>query len=134
MIWSSVDTLGVGVEVGEDAVPQHGPDHGADIAGADGQAAVEDRPGLGGQHDVLRRSGAGAPGQPVADEVERTGLLGTGGTHQVDRVIHHVVAGRDLADELLDPARSRPVRTGLTSSCADWVVAWTIRRSSSRLG
>ena len=98
-----IDALGVGVEVGEDAVPQHGPDHGADVAGADGQAAVEDGPGLGRQDDVLGGAGPGAPGQPVLDEVECAGLLGTGGPHQVHRVVDHVVAGRDLADELLDP-------------------------------
>ena len=49
-----VDAFGVGVEVGEDAVAEDGSDDGADVGGADGQAAVEDGPRLGGQHDVLR--------------------------------------------------------------------------------
>ena len=41
-----VDPFGVGVEVGEDAVPQHGIGHRADVVGADGEPAVQDRPGL----------------------------------------------------------------------------------------
>ena len=71
-----IDALGVGVEVGEDAVPQDGPDDGADVAGADGQAAVEDGPGLGRPGRCTGRRGARAPGQPVLDEVECAGSLG----------------------------------------------------------
>ncbi len=59
-----VDTLGVGIEVGEDAMSQDGSNHGADIAGADGEPAMEDGPGLGGQHDVLR----GARSAPQASQ------------------------------------------------------------------
>ena len=41
---------------------------------------------------------------------------------------------RDSRTSCWIQTRSRPERIGLTSSCAAWVVALTIRRSSSRLG
>src|SRR5208337_2292704 len=47
------DSLGVGIEVGEDAMAEHGSQDGADVAGADSQPAVQDGAGLGGQNDVL---------------------------------------------------------------------------------
>src|SRR5271157_6141272 len=55
------DSLGVGVEVGEDAMAEHGPQDGADVAGADSQPAVEDGAGLGGQNDILGGPRSGAP-------------------------------------------------------------------------
>ena len=63
---------------------------------------------LAARIEVLGRARAGAPGQPVLDEAECAGLLGPGGPHQVHRVIDHVVAGRDLAHELLDPEHVAP--------------------------
>src|SRR5208337_5487358 len=69
------DSLGVGVEVGEDAMAEHGAQDGTDVAGADGQAAVEDSAGFGGQNDVLGGTRSSTPGQPVLDEAQRSGLL-----------------------------------------------------------
>ena len=34
-------SLGVGIEIGEDAMAEHGSQDGADVAGIDGQAAME---------------------------------------------------------------------------------------------
>ena len=41
------DSLDVGIEVGEDAMAEHGPQDGTDVAGADSPPAVEVGAGLG---------------------------------------------------------------------------------------
>ncbi len=66
------DSLGVGIEVGEDAMAEHGAQDGADVAGADSQAAVQDpadRRQTRRRHPRPARAGPRfpdqGPGQPV---------------------------------------------------------------------
>ena len=71
----------------------------------------------------------------LLDETERTGLLGAGGPDQVDRVVDHVIG---WPGSRARAAGSRAGR-GPTGSAGSlhwqaWVVALTIRRSSSRAG
>ena len=61
MMSSGLIAFGLGVEVGDDAVPQHGTGHGADVVAAGVEAAVQHGPGLRPQHQVLARPRAGAP-------------------------------------------------------------------------
>ena len=70
------DSLGVGIEVGEDAMAEHGPQDGADVAGADGQPAVEDGAGLGGQNEVLGGPRSGAQASQSLMKPSAPGSLG----------------------------------------------------------
>ena len=69
------------------------------------------------------------------DEIGAGRLLGPRGPGQVDRVIDHVLTGRHLADELLNPKDVLPA--GAPAGPPDapvCVVAITISRSSLRVG
>ena len=98
-----VDALGVGVEIGEDAVSEHGICHGADVLGLHGETPPQDRPGFRAEDHVLGRAGAGAPGEPFLNEVGARRFFRSCCPGDVDRVIDHVAGGRYLADQLLDP-------------------------------
>src|SRR5579883_1759827 len=56
-----LDPLGLRVEVGNDAVPQHRRRHGADVLAGDVIPPVEHRPRLGPEDQVLRRPRTGPP-------------------------------------------------------------------------
>ncbi len=56
---------------------------------------------LSGEDHVLPRTRAGAPAQPVADEIARARLIRAGGADQIDREGVDVIADRHPADDLL---------------------------------
>ena len=53
----NIDSFGICIEIGEDAVPEHRVDHFPYVFGSHGKTAVEDRSRFGRQNDVLRRRG-----------------------------------------------------------------------------
>ena len=65
MIWSAPTPSASALKLVKMRWRSTGRSDGADVAGADGQAAVEDGAGLGGQDDVLGGPRPGAPGQPA---------------------------------------------------------------------
>ena len=68
MILSERDAFGLGVEVGDDAVPQDGERDRADVVADDVGAAVQDGARLAAEDEVLARARAGAPAHPLLDE------------------------------------------------------------------
>src|SRR5258706_11154427 len=64
----ALDAFGFGVEVGDDAVTQHGGSDLADVFGADVIATLQQRAGLAGEDQVLAGAGAGAPADVIVDE------------------------------------------------------------------
>ena len=122
-----VDPFRVGIEVREDAMPEHRVGHRAEVVGRHRIAAVEDRPGFGGQDDVLGGTRTGAPGEPVLHELRTVVLLGPRCPNQIDGVFNHVLARRHLADQLLDP-RCPAHGHGMDSFFTLCVVAITMSR------
>src|SRR5262245_27436127 len=57
------------VEVGDDAMPQHGVRQGADVLEADVIAAARQRTRLAAEHQILRGADAGSERHPLVDEV-----------------------------------------------------------------
>ena len=74
-----VDSFGVGVEIGDEPVPQNGLGHRFHILDADVEPATGDGPCLCAEDQVLGCTRAGTPGEPVGDEVRRLFFVGTGG-------------------------------------------------------
>ncbi len=52
-----LEPFGLGVEVGDDPVAEHGTGHGADVFRRDVKSAVQHRAGLGRQHQILAGRG-----------------------------------------------------------------------------
>ena len=69
------DAFGVGVEVGEQAVPQHRLGHPLHIVDANIQSAIQDRMSFRAKHEILRGTRAGAPREPVVDERSACSVL-----------------------------------------------------------
>ena len=61
--------VGLGVEVGDDAVAEDGLGDRADVVGGDVEAALEDGAGLGREDEVLAGARACAPGEVFLDEL-----------------------------------------------------------------
>src|SRR5262245_51963746 len=56
-----LDPIGLGVEVGHDAMAQHGGGHGADVVAGGKVATVKHRAGLGAENEILTCSRPRAP-------------------------------------------------------------------------
>src|SRR5690242_3632743 len=78
-----VDALGLGVEGGDDPVPQDGGGDVADVGHGGVDAAFEQGAGLGADDQTLAGARAGAPGNMAADELGGLGLVGPGGADDV---------------------------------------------------
>ena len=59
---------------------------------------IDERSGLAGKNQVLAGSRAGAPVDELLDEGRGRIVARARGTHQPDRVIHHVRRGGDQSD------------------------------------
>jgi hypothetical protein len=81
------DAVGVGVEVGDDAVAQHGVRDLLDILDARQRAPVHYGAHLGAQNEILSRARAGAPRHVLLHL--RDGVV-TRGAHEADGVLQHV--------------------------------------------
>jgi hypothetical protein len=66
-------SISFGVEIGDDAVPEYRGGDGADVVGADAEAAMQRCACLRGKHDVLTRPRAGAPTDVLADHFRGLG-------------------------------------------------------------
>ena len=94
----------LGVERGDDAVPQHRQGHAADVLGGGVVAAVQDGPGLG-------RPGSGRCSRAARRPSCTSSLMKSGASllagprrpGQVAGVLEHVVGHRHAADDLLEP-------------------------------
>jgi len=86
-----IHAFGIGVEVGEDSVPHHWYRGGADIVIGSLATAVEHRPCLGGEDEVLAGSWAGAAVDKVVDEIGRAVAAGPRGPHEP-----HGILGDDV--------------------------------------
>ena len=128
------DSFGVGVEVGEEPMPQDRLGHSAHIFAADVQPAVQDGAGLGAEDQILSRARAGAPGEPFVDERRRVRFLGPRRAGQADGVIDDVIAHRQFAQHFLHVHDVGRRSTGSGSASRSIVVARTICRSSFLLG
>ncbi len=95
------DAFGRGGEVGQDAVPQHRVGQRLDVVGRDVRPAVEQGAGLAAEDQVLHGARAGAPGQPVLDELRHARLADARLPHQGQGVLDDVVGHRHLADQRL---------------------------------
>src|SRR5262245_44521489 len=60
-------------EAGEEAVPQDGRRHGADVVDRHVEVALQDGVGLGGQDEVHAGARSGPPGEPLVDEIAGLG-------------------------------------------------------------
>src|SRR4051794_32434566 len=72
------DAFRLGGEVGDEAVAEDRHGDGRDIIAAHVELSVENGAGLGGHDQVEAGARAGAPGDPLLDEVEGFGSLGPG--------------------------------------------------------
>ena len=75
MIMIRRDALGVGVERRHEAMPQHRVRHFADVLRRDVQPAVQDRPRLAAEDQILARARPRAPGDQLGQELRRPRLL-----------------------------------------------------------
>src|SRR5262249_55227367 len=85
-----LDPVGLGVEVGDQPVPQHRGRDQADVLGGDVRAAVQEGPGLASQHQELTRPRAGAPGDITANEIQGVVRVRARLPGQPHRVADHV--------------------------------------------
>src|SRR5947209_20537837 len=63
------DALGLGVEVGDQAMAEHGGGDGLDIFQGHEEPAAHEGAGFSSEDQKLAGAGAGAPTEPVADEI-----------------------------------------------------------------
>ncbi len=130
-----LDAFRLGVEVRQDAVPQHGMGHGANVLAAGVAAALQHGPRLRAQHQVLARPGTGAPLHVGADEL-RGGGVGRAGSGEPapgrsgSRGRPPARGGRSAAG----PGSAAPRAIGVTCAATSAVVCRTIWNSSSSLG
>ena len=61
------DAFGRGGKVRQEAVPQHGQGQRLDVVSLDMSAAIQERPGLAADDEILHCPRARTPGQPILE-------------------------------------------------------------------
>ena len=128
------DALGLGVEVRDDAVPQHRARQRVDVGDRHVIAAVHQRPRLPGEDERLRGAQPGAPLHPLADELVIALASRPRRVHQPHRVARHVLGDDDLPHQLLDLEDLGAARAPATASWVRTPVVWVTTRTSSSSG
>src|SRR5437867_2582692 len=82
-------------------MPQHGIGESLDILALDMGSAIEQRPRLAAEDEVLHGTGAGTPRQPITDEFRYARLADAGLPDQRQRVADDVVGDRHTPDKVL---------------------------------
>ena len=70
------EPFALGLEVGHDAVAQHGRSQRLDIFDGDRIAALQDRARFGAEDQILRSARAGAPFDVILDVLRSVGVFG----------------------------------------------------------
>lgn len=103
-----IHPLRIRIEIGKYPMAKHRKRHVSDVLRRHGISAMEDGSGLGPQDQILGSPRTGPPGQPLFDKIRTWGLFGTGRPHQIHRIVDHVLTGRHLTHQLLNPQNVLP--------------------------
>jgi hypothetical protein len=79
------DALGLGPEIDEDTVSQHGMGQGPDIVLSDMGSTVQQGSRFGAENEILRSPGPRTPFHPFVNELRGTFPMRPGSRHQSDR-------------------------------------------------
>ena len=95
------DPFGLGIEIGENAVPQDRRRHLAHILASGEKPPVQYGPRLGPQHQVLAGPRPGPPAHEFLNEVGHFALLLARQPGELQRVAHHVIGDGDAPHDVL---------------------------------
>ena len=95
--------VGLGVEVGHDAVPHDGRGDGPNIGDVDMQAALDRCSGLRRQDQMLTRARSRSPGDVLLNECRSLRMAVPGEARERQGEADHRIGDRDLADDGLHP-------------------------------
>jgi hypothetical protein len=96
-----LQTLRLGVEVGDDSVPQHRIRDGSNVFNRDVIATMENGASLAGKHEILACARAGSPAHIITDKVRHFSLFSTCTPGETNGIPSHVVGHRNLTDDFL---------------------------------
>ena len=104
-----LDPLGLGVEVRQDAVPQHREGGGAHVLDAGMEPSVQHGPRLRAQDQVLARPGAGAPLDVLPHQRRDVALAHSRRARQAQRVADDVIGHGHAAHDPLELENPGPI-------------------------